>query len=202
MDLYSQQYPSLYHRGRVTTFTRSDSRTTSYFGGPGLRLIQGKKHGTMPLHHLATISTSDAGIRASRFGDSIPFFYGMSYSGCELDYQLPPYDMKVASSPWIHVTHIDPATSSDRWPYADYPKLLPYIPLAIKETAEMPLETFSDYVMQGIEAASDDELILVVPPNAHMGVSLWGPRGDAEDVQIIFIYNIQSGSMRAYNACT
>ena len=56
--------------------------------------------------------------------------------------------------------------------------------------------------MQGIDDLSDDELILVVPPNPMMGVTLWGPDGDAEEVQIIFRYNSKTGTLVAQNACT
>jgi hypothetical protein len=202
MDLYSEQYPYLYFRGRATTFKRSGRTKESYFGGPGKVSITGAKHGPIHLHHIATISTSDLGIRDSRFGYTIPFYYGMCFEGCELTYKLPVHTIAVASAPTIEITSIDPSESSANWPYAGYPHLLPYLPLEIQETIEMPLETFSENVMQGIDALNDDELVLVVPPNSMMGVSLWGPSGDAGDVQVIFIYDSRNGTIRSYNACT
>lgn len=202
MELSSEQYPYLYYRGRATTFVRSAVTRGSYFGGPGHFAIKGVPHGPMPLHHLATICTSDLGIEDSRFGGHIPFYHGMCYKCCDLTYRLPVHTIKVASAPSMEVTGIDPSVSSDDWPYAHYPKLLPYLPLMVQETIEMPLETFSESVMQGIDELSDDELVFVVPPNPGMGVSLWGPRGDMANVQVIFIYNTKTGKTRVYDACT
>ncbi len=202
MDVHTEQFPYLHYRGRLTTFARSEVTAKSYFGGPGQLAIRSAKQDPITLHHLATISTSDMGINDSRYGYSIPFYYGMCYEDCDLSYKLPPYTIEVASSPWIDITLINPKKSSKDWPYTDYPKLLPYIPLKIKDTIEMPIEIFSENVMQGIETLSDDELVFVIPPNSQMGVSLWGPMGDSENVQIVFIYNLKTGSMRTYNACT
>jgi hypothetical protein len=202
MDPNSEQYPYLYFRGRATTFARSGTTRESYFGGPGKVSVTGAKHGPMQLHHIATISNSDIGIKDSKFGHAIPFYYGMCFEGCELTYKLPVYTIAIASSPTIEIIDIDPIDSSDDWPYAAYPRLLPYMPLEIRESIEMPLETFSDNVMQGVHSLSADEIVFVVPPNPTIGVSLWGPWGDNEDVQVIFIYDSKTGKMRAYNACT
>jgi hypothetical protein len=202
MKLHSEQYPYIYFRGRATTFTRSERTENSYFGGPSKVAVKGAKHGPRRIHHIATISTADLGIADSKFGSAIPFYYGMCFECCDLNYKLPLHTMAVVSAPWIEVTEIEPNVSSDDWPYADYPQLLPYIPLEIQETIEMPLEMFSESVMQGVDTLSDEELVLVVPPNTAMGVSLWGPWGDAADVQVIFIYNTKTAITRAYNACT
>jgi hypothetical protein len=187
MDLDDAQYPYSYFRGRATTFTRSDLTRQSYFGGPGQFTLKGKPHGPLPLHHLATISVADLGIQDSRFGSMIPFYHGVCFECCRLDYKLPVHNISVASAPYLEVTGIDPSESSDDWPYAGYPKLLPYIPLKVQETMAMDLETFSDSVMQGIEDLNDDDLVFVIPPNPGMGVSLWGPDGDRANVQFIWI---------------
>ena len=72
----------------------------------------------------------------------------------------------------------------------------------VEEHSEMAIDSFSEYVMQGAELENDNALVLVVPPNPIMGVSMWGPSGDAEEVQVIFNYNTEQGTMTAYNACT
>ena len=202
MNLDSEHYPFLYFRGQVTTFKRSEQTSKSYFGGPGKASVQGIQYGPQPLHHIATISTAHLGLSDSKFGDTIPFYYGMCFGGCELTYKLPVYTMAVACAPTIKITKLHPTESSKAWPYEDYPRLLPYLPLEIKKRITMPLQTFSNSVMQGIDDLSDDELILVVPPNPMMGVTLWGPDGDAEEVQIIFRYNSKTGTLVAQNACT
>jgi hypothetical protein len=97
---------------------------------------------------------------------------------------------------------MEPTKSSDDWPYSDYPVLLPYVPLEVKESRECSLSEFSDSVMQGIDKTHDAEVIVIIPPNAELRMSIWGPSGDANDVQIIFRYDATTGITKAYNACT
>lgn len=195
MNLEGYPYPFSYHKGKVTAFTKSDQYEVSYFGGPGDFEVTGLKHGPRPLHHIATIATRDLGVEKTGLGFSIPFYYGMRFDGGSVNYKNSAYSE-------IEVTAMSPSESSDDWPCPGFPDLLPYIPLKVGACEEMDVEEFSEYVMQGVDPTNEDVLILVVPPNPRMGVSMWGPAGDAEEVQIIFNCDVAKGTVEAYNACT
>jgi len=194
MDLGNENYPYAFYQGRVVTFKSSLRMATSYFGGPGQFVIRGKKHGPRPLHHIVTLWIRDIEVPCSH-GFVIPFFYGLSFEGCDLEYK------RVAHSA-IEVTEISPSKSSHDWPYDNYPYQLPYIRLEVREKHECSLSEFSDSVMQGIKTVADAELIVVVPANPELRMSIWGPAGDAEQVQMVFRYDTGSCVTRAYSACT
>lgn len=195
MNLETQIYPFAYYRGRAISFTQSKVTRPSYFGGPSDCRITGMDHGPSHIHHIATIWSSDLGIERSKFGIQIPLFYGMRFDGCRLKYQRQ-------TSSKIEITEISPNQSSDDWPYPAYPHYLPYLNLEVAETTEMTLDTFLNYVMQEVETSDPEILILIVPPNPTMGVSMWGPSGDAEQVQIVCNCDLQKGTVEVYNACT
>jgi hypothetical protein len=118
----------------------------------------------------------------------------MTFDGCSMEYKTN----------WraIEITKMEPTVSSDEWPYPDYPVHLSYVPLEVKGNRECSLKEFSDSVMQGIDRTSDSEVIVIVPPNPDLRMSIWGPSGDLNDVQIIFRYDSATGITKAYNACT
>lgn len=191
-------YPFAYHRGKRISFIRSDQSGGSYFGGPGDDVIETCQDGPYHIHHIASISNRDVGVLGYEFGFSIPFYYPMRVDGCELSYRR-------TATKAIQITSLAPPEPPGvEWPfpYEGYPPLLPYIPLKVHEVEDVSLEDFSEDVMQGIEDLEKDELVFVVPPNPTMGVSLWGPWLDAEDLQIIFRYHSSTGTMRVYSACT
>jgi hypothetical protein len=194
MDLFSHPYPFAYYKGRAITFSRDTKTRASFFGGPSELKVSGMPHGPASLHHLATIDCRDFGMPLQKFGASIPFLHGMNFEACGLEYR-PEYGR-------IEVTQIEPPVSEDGWPYFNYPKLLPYFPLRVEESIEMPLEVFSSAVMQGVRESSSETLIVVIPPNPMLGVSLWGNSGDMNEVQVIFTYDVDTGIMRSYDACT
>lgn len=195
MNLDSHPYPFVYFRGKATTFTRSNRFEFSYFGGPGDFFIDGPDYGPSHVHHILTLWNTHTGIQGYDFGVTVPFFYGMCFEGCDLEYRRSAHAA-------IEITKIDPMESTEGSPYPGYPPLLPYIPLTVEESIEMPLEQFSESVMQGIDSLADDILVAVVPPNPLIGVSMWGPSGDHETVQVIFLYDTKKGTTVAYNACT
>ncbi len=195
MKLSSHPYPFSYYKGLATTFTRSDRFESSYFGGPCDFYIDGIEFGPSHVHHIATISNNDLGIHNYDLGFKSPFIYGMCFDGCALSYK------RTANSA-IEITSIEPSQSTDGWPYNGYPPLLPYLQLRVEERQKMPLTEFSEAVMQGIDSLEEHELILIVPTNPLMEASLWGPSGDKEEVQIIYIYNTETGVIEAYNACS
>lgn len=195
MNLGSHFYPFSYYKGLATTFTRSNRFESSYFGGPCDFYVDGIEYGPSHVHHIATISNRDLGIEGYNLGNRSPFIYGMCFDGCSLSYKRTAHSA-------IEITSIEPNQSSDGWPYNGYPPLLPYLQLRVEERQEMPLAEFSEAVMQRIDSLEENQLILVVPPNPLMEASLWGPSGDREEVQIIFIYNTETGVIKAHNVCS
>ena len=198
MEPNTDALPFAYHRCKRISFTRSDRFGSSYFGGPGRFLIEACSDGPNHIHHIATIRNIDFGVLGYDFGFVIPFFYPMRADGCELSYQRTA-QMAIAVT---SMSPEEPEGVEPPWPYDDYPRLLPYVPLKVHEAVEMPLDTFSDEVMQGVQDVTEEELIFVVPPNPLLGCSLWGPTGDAEGYQIIFRYNTVTGTMTVGTACT
>jgi hypothetical protein len=195
MSLRSENLPYAFYKGRVTNFKNSNRFLSTYYGGPSEVLVNGEEHGPRPLHHIFTVRNIDLGVVGYDFGFIIPFFYGMTFDGCRLEY-------KRRSTQAIEVTKISPSISSEDWPYPGYPLHLPYIPLEVNSNRECSLQEFSDSVMQGVLRTSETELIVVVPTNPESRMSIWGPSGDAESVQIIFRYDTATGITMAYNACS
>ena len=195
MSLRSQNFPYAYYQGKVFCFAASKQTRFSYFGGSARHVMSGLEHGPRPLHHILTIWNRDMDIQGYNFGNEIPLMYGVSFDGCDLEYKRTAHRA-------IEVTKISPTKSSEDWPYQYYPFLLPYVPLEIKESRKCSIEEFGDSVMQGVRGIKDTEIIVIVPPNPEIGVSIWGLEGDANDVQIIFRYDAATGITKAYNACT
>jgi len=129
------------------------------------------------------------------FGTQIPLLYGLTFDGCAMEYKRVSFNE-------LEVTKMSTTESSEDFPYPYYPLYLPYIHLEVKEQRDCSLEEFSKSVMQGIKSTENSELIVVVPVNPELRMSVWGPSGDAESVQIIFRCDIRTGVVKAYNACT
>ena len=126
----------------------------------------------------------------------LPLLYGMQYSGCCLSYRLG-----LRSDRKVSLTSITPRRSSRGWPYEHYPTLLPYVPLSIKQRRRMSYRAFA----RGYPNLSNTQpasLVVVVPPPSSIGVSLWGPVGDAEEVTIVFECDVARETVKAYNICT
>jgi hypothetical protein len=195
MSLRTKNFPYAYYRGKVFRFAASKQTRFSFFGGPARHLVGGVEHGPHPLHHVMTIWNRDLDIPGYDFGNEVPLLYGLCFDGCRLEY-------KRTATRAIELTKLTPASSSDDWPYPYYPLLLPYVPLEVEESQACSLDEFSSSVMQGVKSVNDSEVLVVVPPNPEIGMSIWGLDGDADDVQIIFRYDTQTGVTKAYNACT
>lgn len=190
MNIFELKYPFAYFQGTLTSFCRGDEYTLSYFGGPSLKKIRGLNYGPRDLHHIATINGSYLGL--SSYGIStVPFYFGICFDGCELEYSTH-------YSGDIKVEKIDPAQSSSDWPYSSYPEHLPYFPLKVDSTVELPKSEFMERVWMEL---SDDELVFVVPTNPDLDFSMWGPDGDAEGVEFVFVFNPEKEYMRTSLSC-
>jgi hypothetical protein len=178
-------------------FARAHQYSPTVFGGPGEIVLGGVRHGPAPLHFIGRVSAVHVPILAEQrplFG--LPLLYGMRYSGCRLSYRLDRRsDRKVS------LTSLTPRRSSRDWPYEHYPSLLPYVPLEIKQRRRMSYRAFARKY-PNLANTQPASLVVVVPPPFSIGVSLWGPVGDAEEVTIVFECDVSRNTVEAYNICT
>lgn len=123
----------------------------------------------------------------------IPLFYGFSYSGCDLKYTL--------SMQGIELVSIDPKSTFPDWPYRNYPALLPYVPLEVAGVSKLSWKKFTAFA-ENLPDEQPAEIVVLVPPPATVGYSMWGYDGDAERVTLVFEIQTKTRSVHAYNVCT
>lgn len=185
-------FPYAYFNGVNTYFNRSQNSKWSWFGGPHEFSIRQPRNAI--LHHVCTLRVDDIGVDY-KFGFTIPFLYPIQHESGEIHYS------KIAHLA-VNVSKISPKKPSKDWPYKHYPKLFPYIPLEILEKREASIHQFSGLIPSEFEECKDDTLVLVVPPNPQIGMSLFGNSGDANMTTILFFYNTRSGYMHGFSTCT
>jgi len=117
----------------------------------------------------------------------------MRFSGCQIAYRFTSREITIDS--------ISPRVASKDWPYEDYPALLPFVPLRVAKKQKMNWKRFSDRFWN-LPERQPAELVVVVPPPATAGVSVWGSSGDAEEVSIVFECDLSSQKVKAYNVCS
>lgn len=101
---------TVYANGRKFIVNRSNSRSASWFGGPGSdEVIEGLRVGPRRLHHILTLNHGEFGIQSLRFGFKASFYYGLCFEDCELEWQ------RTATSA-IRITSLDPRKSGKEWP--------------------------------------------------------------------------------------
>ncbi len=193
----------VFYDGKAAAMVRSDSHQTSWFGGPSGVSIESPGLPS-PLHHVATIGPECLrqklafdGKRLIDFIPSgtygIPLFYGFSYSGCDLKYTLGIQGIELVS--------IDPKSTCPDWPYRHYPHLLPYVPLEVAGVRKMSWEKFTA-LADNLPDDQPSEIVVLVPPPASVGYSMWGPDGDGERVTLVFEIAPEDRTVHAYNVCT
>jgi len=183
----------VFHGDLATSFFRGLEHSTSSYGGPlepgvaGLELAR-------PLHHVATIAVDHLrplGV-PWRFSE-LPLAYGLEYSDCRLQYTFEPGSIVIQA--------MEPREPSEDWPYAGYPRVLPYAPLEPGPTVPSTWEEFRQRA-PGLSERPLPEIVVLVPPPATLGFSLWGRMGDAEGATIVFECSLQEKRVRAYNVCS
>ena len=185
-------FPAAYCDSVAYYFERSDCWSASYFGGPSDFAIRGPEGKTSRIHHISSFTARDLPI--GRFGLQLPLFYGIQHSGCRIRY-------RVTSSNEFELIELVPPQPAKRFPYPEYPSLLPYIPLRVAREIRCGLEEFAGVLCQQAKSIEPSTLLIAVPASPVLGVSLWGPTGDAECVQMIFECDISTGTVRAFNQC-
>ena len=184
----------VYAGGRKYQFVAVDVLRSSYFGGPLSAKVTGIPHGPRMLHQIAFVSAADIPILREHFV-SLPLLYGMQFDGCSLTYRL------TTALEEIEVTKLEPTTSSDSWPYPNYPAHLPYYQLAIAEATDCSWKDFSDS-LPNAPSTQRGTVYAVVPPPMTIGFSLWGRDGDDEGVHLAWEFDAKSRVVTAYNLCT
>lgn len=203
------RWPVVYCSGYAVFFERNTASIGSdYFGGPLKQKFVGRRFGTEPLHRILTVSMAKLPQPKGHYlQGSFALFYGMRYDGCTIRYRIPVG--KGVGAQYIEDTkhqvellQIEPNESSVDWPYEDYPRLLPYIPLKEAHRTPMAAEEFEEqFTWQGLDL-SQNELAVVVPTCPALGMSMWGPWGDAEAVQLVFRYDFLTREVTGSNQCT
>jgi hypothetical protein len=187
------RYPALFHDGQAYILERADEHTGSYFGGPFERPVTGVKHSPRSLHHIASLNGHCfEPLWHVIGGGNLHLLYGMCYDGCHLKYRI--------SVAGVEVLEMKPTTSAEDWPYSDYPAYLSYFPLRLQQRSQCRMEEFLDLACQPIDVSTSEVLVLV-PPSPVLGMSLWGPSGDAENTQIVFRCDLAKRTVEAYNQC-
>jgi hypothetical protein len=185
---------AFYHNATYA-LVRAVNPYSAIFGGPPEYSVAGKSYGPCRLHHIASLGCSflQGALGRSDLFANVPLVYGMCYDGCRLRYQYG-YGK-------ITILELNPRKSSEGWPYPDYPAILPYCPLALGERKKMPWRKFIGR-FPNMPDQQPTELVVVVPPPMTLGVSLWGPTGDAEGVAIVFECDLETQQVSAYNVCS
>ncbi len=183
----------VFHGGVALSFLRASTHSSSIYGGPLELHVQGRPL-AQPVHHVATIAGEHlrlAGITG--FDRDLPLVYGFSYSDCRLDYA---FDVST-----IDLVSLEPGQPTADWPYAGYPRLLPYVPL---EPGPVVPSTWGGFLRlsPNLPERQPAEWVVLVPPPATLGYSMWGPSGDREEATVVFEFSPRERRVRSYNVCS
>lgn len=201
------KWPVVYCNGQAVCFEPSSSFGATYFGGPLDKTFVGREFGPEPLHRVLTLSMDLLPQPEGLYlHGSIPLFYGMRYDECVIRYRVPVMTgtkiQFVEDEREMQLLELNPVESLPDWPYEGYPRLLPYIPLTESSRSLMTPEEFGgQFAWQGLSLLPT-ELAVVVPACPHLGMSMWGPAGDAEAVQLLFKYDFVTHEVVGSNQCT
>jgi hypothetical protein len=189
----SEVLVTVFHQGTVISMARSGKHSESVFGGPFEGTVSTNGGLRKPLHHVATISRAEVKALEALWVWEVPLIYGFSYSGCELIYTFEQSNSVVES--------LQPGEPEEGWPYPHYPELLPYIPLEVCCIRQESWEAFRRSV-RNLPSQQPTEMVVLVPPPATIGQSLWGRTGDAEGVTVVFECSLSNKRIHAYNVCS
>jgi hypothetical protein len=180
-----------FHADTLYTFEPAVRGSASHFGGPPPAQIYGQPFGPRPLHLIASLGARHIPALGECYFGALPLIYGMYYDGCMLSYH-------VEISHKVKLLHIQPATSSDDWPYENFRPLVPYIPLRLDDTPRLvSYGTFADR-FPNMPEKQPAELVVAVPPPATIGLSFWDS-GDGDGVTIVFECDLKKKEVKAYN---
>jgi hypothetical protein len=169
-----------YHDNKICEFERADQNSASVFGGPMPSKVTGQAFGPKPLHRIACLHRLDIRALSAANVRELPLVFGMHFDGCQLCYRVKDRDE-------IEILQITPTTSLDDWPYENFPPLIPYVPLRLKDSPRDT--TYGEFAARFPDIPNESaELIVCVPEPATIGLSFWG---DWHNVTIIFQCDLQ-----------
>lgn len=187
------KFPVVFHQGAASFLDRTDTWSSCWFGGPSDVALHGMPDPSTPAHHILTLGCREFPV-LGRFGLRLPLFYGIRHSGCDMVCRK-----KDASN--LQVSNISSTATDPDWPYPHYPQHLPYFPLRTARRLECGFDAFSGLSCQPGWDVSPAAMVVIVPASQGIGISIWGPSGDAEQTQIVFECDLAQGSYRAFNQC-
>jgi hypothetical protein len=178
---------SAFHDGKLYEFERTYQHSASVFGGPMPSKITGQAFGPKPLHRIACMHGSDIKALSAAHIYELPLVFGMHYSGCELSYRVK-YRYE------IEVLRITPAESLDDWPYSNFPPLIPYVPLQLRNT---PRDITYDEFAARFPNMPDEAagLIVCVSEPETIGLSFWETWSN---VTVIFQCDLRSREVTSF----
>jgi hypothetical protein len=182
-----EQLVLAYCDGTVFSFERARERSESVFGGPMRAEPSGIEHGPKPLHMIARLGSLHLPVLRRHH------LLDMCYDGCRVEYRID-FGGK------IELRELRPTQSSEDWPYPHFPPLLPYVPLQIGDTRRCTYAEFAQ-AFPNMPNAQPSELVVAVPPQTTLGVSLWDS-GDDEGVTILFECDLADRVVAASNLCS
>jgi hypothetical protein len=101
----------------------------------------------------------------------------------------------------IDIESMHPTLITPDWPYPNYPSLLPRVPLKRGSSVAGSWQQFSRQAAN-LPDEPPAEIVILCPPPANIGHSMWGKLGDAEGVTIVFECSSLDRRVRAYNVCS
>ena len=187
--------PVVAARARVLVADFSARGGTHRFGGPLGLEVRGARARSALLHRVLTLSLTDPLLGLSMEGlNELPLVYGLRHDGCRLRY-------RVTSGRQIELIELTPASPAKSWPYSKYPPKFPERRFALRNDGAIEPEQVDELTWQGVERIDPaDGIVAIVPPSKKYGVSLWGS-GDAEQVQVVFEFDLRARTVTAYNQC-
>lgn len=201
-DVYS--LPRIIFRKRWAPLRITGSEGSRHsFGGPLACAMNGWPADWLPPQRVATLDLADPALSMKTKHKTLPLVYAYRIDGCELEYGFATPDQ-------LQLQELSGTPERD-WPYPGYPDEFPVRRLSIGSDSPVHWECDDDneecdegHVWSVVEddPPERDEFLLIVPPNADYGVSLWGIEGDREKVDTIFRVNVRSATVRAWNACS
>jgi len=183
----------VYYKRQCWSLVPGGDDARSYFGGPHTDHVDAQIDlGAAVLHHIATINLPKFGVGNPQFGFSVPLFYGLCHEGCIIEYH------KTATAA-IGITSLEPTEAEEGYPYHGYPTVIPFFELGIGETHEYQSAELKDRLANTGWILRDDYLYVIVMQHPAVGHCLFEP---GSDVEIVFEYNPEEGTVRARNQCS
>jgi hypothetical protein len=185
--------PAVFCDGTAYLLQWGNDSSPSYFGGPSDLRFTGALARRARLHHVLTLGGGIIPAMEQQHVFKLPLFYGFCHDGGQLKYRLPEERTS-------ELLELEPRQVSADFPYPDYPALLLHLPLRLDQRRDCTPADFARFTWQGLEI-KPSMLVVIVPPILVGGVSMWGPDGDAEGVQVIFECDFETHTVRGSNQC-